>query len=206
MRYTDIAWDFDGTLVDSYPNLTRIMKEALQSFGCTEDDEEIRKCLVVTLRYARDFFAEKYGLVSEELSLRFDQIKNASPEILPLFPGVEEVLRQIKESGRRNHLYTNRKEDAVHYMEELGILPYFDGLMTYEKMEDYKPNPDGMYKLLAEYDVEPSKMLMVGDRILDLEASKAAGADGCFFNTNRLPVPECADFVVEDICELLKYL
>jgi len=206
MKYTDIAWDFDGTLVDSYPNLTKLMQNALESFGCKEDAQEIRKHLVVTIRHARDFFAEKYGLDPNELSQRFNELKAAEPEILSLFPGIEEVLREIKESGRRNHLYTNRKEDAVHYMEELEILQYFDGLMTYEKMEDYKPNPDGMLKLLAEYEVEPSKMLMVGDRILDLEASKAVGADGCFFNTNRFPVPECADFVVEDIRKLLKYL
>ena len=206
MKYTDIAWDFDGTLVDSYPNLTKLMQDALENFGWKEESEEIRKHLVVTLRHAYDFFAEKYGLEPDELSQRFNLLKKAQPEVLPLFPGIEEVLREIKESGRRNHLYTNRKEDAVHYMGELGILHYFDGLMTYEKMADYKPNPDGMFKLLAEYRVEPSKMLMVGDRILDIEASKGAGADGCFFNTNGLPVPECADFVVEDIRDLLRYL
>ena len=132
MKYTDIAWDFDGTLVDSYPNLTKLMQKALESFGCKEESEEIRKHLVVTLRHARDFFAEKYGLDPDELGQRFNELKEAEPEVLPLFPGVEEVLRQIRESGRRNHLYTNRKEDAVHYMEELGILPYFVGLMSFD--------------------------------------------------------------------------
>ena len=138
-----------------------MMQKALESFGCKEESEEIRKHLVVTLRHARDFFAEKYGLDPDELGQRFNELKEAEPEVLPLFPGVEEVLRQIKESGRRNHLYTKRREDAVHDMEGLGILQYFDGLMTYEKMADYKPNPDGMFKLLAEYRVEPSQMLMV---------------------------------------------
>lgn len=123
-----------------------------------------------------------------------------------MYSGIEAVLKQIKDSGRRNHLYTNRRQDAVHYLEKLGILHYFEGLMTYEKMTDYKPNPDGMFKLLAEYSIDPSKMLMVGDRDIDLEASKMAGADGCFFNTNNLPVPKCADFVVENIQELLPYL
>ena len=155
---------------------------------------------------ADKFFAEKYGIDRAELHKRYKEIEGFRPELVIPFPRIREVLKEIKESGRRNHLYTNRNHSAIQYLEALGLLPYFDGLMTGEEMADYKPNPDGMYKLMEQYQVEPSKMLMVGDRALDLEASKAAGGDGCFYNTNGTSVPDCADFVVDDIRDIMKYL
>lgn len=206
MRYTDVAWDFDGTLADSYPNCTRALRETLKSYGHDERDEDLRAQLIITSRHAIRYFAEKYGLDPEELRKHHKSVEGFHPELVIPFPGIPEVLRAIKESGRRNHLYTNRNRDAVRYLDALGLLPYFDGLITGEEMERYKPDPDGMYKLLAQYQVDPDKMLMVGDRALDLEASKAAGGDGCFYNTNGTPVPDSADFVVEDIRELLRYL
>lgn len=206
MRYTDVAWDFDGTLADSYPNCIRAMREALKSFGHEESDENVRKELIVTTRHAMTFFAEKYGLDREELRRRYKAMEGFHPELVIPFPGIHEVLKAVKESGRRNHLYTNRDRDAVRYLEALGLREYFDGLMTDEEMAAYKPDPDGMIKLIGRYQIEPAKLLMVGDRALDLDASKSAGGDGCFYNTNGTPVPESADFVVYDIRELLKYL
>ena len=206
MRYTDVAWDFDGTLADSYPNSVRALGEVLRSFGFEESDEDLRAQLIVTSRHAMRYYGEKYGLDPEELRILYLEKAGFHPELVIPFPGIREVLKEIKESGRRNHLYTNRNRLAVRYLDALGLLPYFDGLITGEEMAEFKPHPDGMYKLLEQYQVEPSKMLMVGDRALVLEASKAAGGDGCFYNTNGTSVPDCADFVVEDIRDLMKYL
>lgn len=46
---------------------------------------------------------------------------------------------------------------------------------------------------------------MVGDRDVDIGGAKAAGADGCFYNTNGIAVPEGVDVIVEEIEELLEY-
>lgn len=206
MRYTDVAWDFDGTLADSYPNCIRALKVTLDKLGYPQTEEEVRRHLIVTTIHAINYYAEKLDMEPEELRKLYKQEEGFRPDLVIPFPGINEVLRAIKESGRRNHLYTNRNRDAVRYLDVLGLLPYFDGLMTSEEFSVRKPDPDGMYRLMEQYHVEPSKMLMVGDRALDLEASKAAGGDGCFYNTNGTSVPECADFVVEDIRDMIKYL
>ena len=206
MRYTDVAWDFDGTLADSYPNCTRALMVTLSRLGYPRPEEEVRGLLVITTGHAISHYAEELGMDAEELRRLYKKEESVHPELVIPFPGICEVLAAIKESGRRNHLYTNRNRDAIQYLEAMGLLPYFDGLMTSEEYAIRKPDPCGMLKLMEQYQVKPSKMLMVGDRALDLEASKAAGGDGCFYNTNGTPVPDSADFVVTDIRELLKYL
>ena len=52
MKYTDVAWDFDGTLIDTYPNLVRIFKEMLNEYGYTVSKEEIHMKMSVSIGYA----------------------------------------------------------------------------------------------------------------------------------------------------------
>lgn len=206
MKYTDVAWDFDGTLFDTYPNIVRSFREALESYGYTAAEEEIRLKMSVTIRDAVKFYSEKYGLDPLELRARQVEIEGFRPDLVAPYPGVCETLKAVRESGRRNHLFTNRDRGALRYLEVFDILQYFDGLITKENIGEYKPAPNGLYVLFSEYQIEPSKLLMVGDRAVDIDAAKAAGADGCFYNTNGIAVPEGVDILLENMVDLLNDL
>ena len=209
MKYTDIAWDFDGTLLDTYPSTIRIYEETLSSFGLKVSREELRLNLSISIGYAHKYYAEKYGMDFDVLRKRFaEQMERNGLCIdeVSVYPGVEKTLKAIKESGRRNHLYTNRNQLALRYLEEFNILQYFDGFVTSENIGKSKPAPDGMYVLFHQYGILPEKMLMVGDRAVDMDAAKAAGADACFYNSNGIAVPEGTDFEIKDMVELLQYL
>ena len=209
MRYTDVAWDFDGTLVDSYSQIVRIFKENLRCFGVVAEGEDIRRNLSVSIGYAHSYYAGEYGLDLEELGKQFRERREAEGLCLDemnVYPGVAETLHAIKESGRRNHLYTNRDRSALRYLEEFSLLPYFDGIVTVENIGKNKPAPDGMYVLIKQFGIVPEKLLMVGDRAVDIDAAKAAGADACFYNTNGIEIPKGTDIVIENVKELLNYL
>ena len=209
MKYTDIAWDFDGTLIDTYPSTRRIYGDALSSLGLNVSKEEVHLALAISIGYAHKYFAEKYGMDSEVVKRRFVELRERNGLCLDemrIYPGVEKTLKVIKESGRRNHLYTNRNRLALRYLEEFNILQYFDGFVTSENIGKSKPAPDGMYVLYHQYNILPKHMLMVGDRAVDIDAAKAAGADACFYNSNGIVVPEGTDFEIKDMEELLQYL
>jgi len=209
MKYTDIVWDFDGTLIDTYPNLSRIYEETLSSFGFHATNEEIRAKLSISIGYAHRYYAEKYGIDCAALRQRYSEQREENGlcvDEMILYPGVENTLKAIKESGRRNHLYTNRNRLALRYLEEFNILQYFEGFVTGENIGKVKPAPDGMYVLYHQYGMSPEKTLMVGDRAVDVDAAKAAGADACFYNSNQIAVPEGTDFEIKEMEELLQYL
>lgn len=206
MKYTDVAWDFDGTLFDSYPNLVRAFRETLEYFGYTAKEEEIRSKMSITIRNAVVFYSEKFGLDPDEVRSLHKKLEGFRPDLVTIYPGVTETLKAIKESGRRNHLYTNRDRASVRYLEAYDLLQYFDGLITKEEMRGLKPDPSGMIDLCKKYQIKPEKMLMVGDRAVDIDSAKRAGADACFYNTNGISVPKGTDFEIEKIEHLLSFL
>lgn len=206
MKYTDIVWDFDGTLFDSYPNMVRSLREALEYYGFTAPDAEIHEKMTITVGHAVRFYAEKYHLDPEELSTKRKELEGFRPELVTPYPGVTETLKKIKESGRRNHLFTNRGLASVHYLEANDLLQYFDGLITAECLQELKPSPDGLLQLLKQYGCPPEKMLMVGDRVVDIDSAKNAGTKACFYNTNGIAVPEGTDFEIRKPTDLLAHL
>ncbi len=206
MKYTDVAWDFDGTLFDTYPNLVRAFKETLEHYGYTAEENEIRQKMSIAIRNAVTFYCEKYGLDPVEFRALHKKLEGFRPDLVPIYPGVMETLKAIKESGRRNHLYTNRNKGAVRYLEAYDLLQYFDGLMTEEEMCELKPAPGGMIDLCKKYQVKPEQMLMVGDRAVDIDSAKNAGTAACFFNTNGIAVPYGTDFEIENLQDLLRHI
>ena len=58
-----LFWDFDGTLVDTYPNLVRYMSLALSDFGITADPVEILEKMMENIPYALDYYTKKYDLM-----------------------------------------------------------------------------------------------------------------------------------------------
>jgi len=209
MKYTDIAWDFDGTLIDTYPCLVRIYQEMLAEFGYPVPRREIHSKLSISIGYAHTFYSEAYGISWGDLRERYSELRKENGlclDEMKVYPGVETVLKAIKESGRRNHLYTNRDRKALQYLEAYGLLQYFDGFVTGENIGKLKPAPDGLYVLFEQYEIAPEKMLMVGDRAVDMDAAKAAGADTCFYNTNGIDIPENVDYVVETLEDLLQLI
>ena len=55
-------WDFDGTLMDTYPNITRYLKLALKDFGIDADQTEILERMMVRIPVAIQQYAEQYSL------------------------------------------------------------------------------------------------------------------------------------------------
>jgi len=66
-----------------------------------------------------------------------------------------------------------------------------------------KPDPGGLLKLAAAWDVSPSAMVMVGDYRFDLDCGRAAGTRTVLVNLPENPWPELADWHAAD-CAVLR--
>ena len=60
--YRHDIWDFDGTLFDTYPSMTKAMQGALEMRGYSEPEDEIYSYLKVTTGHAKKIYKDKYGL------------------------------------------------------------------------------------------------------------------------------------------------
>ena len=56
MRYRHFVWDFDGTLFDTYPRMTKSFQHALAVCGVQADEADILPRIKISVGSARDSY------------------------------------------------------------------------------------------------------------------------------------------------------
>lgn len=123
-------------------------------------------------------------------------------------PGAVALVRHLCEQGARLGLLTrNARELALLTLECIGLGDCFhtDDILGRDEAPP-KPDPGGLLKLAARWDVPVQRLVMVGDFRFDLECAKAAGAHSVLVNLPENPWPELADWHARDCAELHGWL
>lgn len=92
-----------------------------------------------------------------------------------LFPGVEDMLQEMKRAGFLLAIATGKNRQGLdRLMRELNVADLFDATCTAEESEP-KPNPAMLNKLIDLLHVEVRRVLMIGDTTYDLQMASALG-------------------------------
>lgn len=172
-------WDFDGTLFDTYPTIIDILRCALQEYGYDCDGVEAMNLMLDTIGFARDHYADKYGIDREALKeTYFHYHHKLIPQLRSLpFAGAKEVLERICESGRYNYIYTHRiSTETFAYLKKHGLDGYFREVVCPDSPSFApKPEPGAILYLKEKYGMTGDNAVMIGDRDCDLESARRAG-------------------------------
>lgn len=199
-------WDFDGTLVDSYPYSVGCMQQVLLQFGHEISYAQIMEKMLDTIPAALAYFSEKFEI--PELSELFWRRYHVGPdEPVILFDGVLEVLRKIQAIGGTNLIFTNRNESIFPMLEKAGIGGEFTEVVTaiHPKFA-WKPAPDAILYLMEAYGGTPENTVMIGDRVCDLESGWNAGCKTCHLLTPAVPQYPPCDWRICNFGEMLELL
>lgn len=199
-------WDFDGTIMDTYPGIVRCFKKALADFGVEASGEEIMQKLAVNVPYALKSYTELYGI--EDLSERFTKHREATVgEPIDIIPKVAEALARVREIGGANYIFTNRGESIYPLLESAGLSGEFVEIVTSVSPEfKIKPAPDSILYLMKKYGGTAEDTVMIGDRMCDLESGYGAECKTMFLVTPLAPIyPKC-DWCINNFDEMLELL
>ena len=200
--FTDILWDFDGTLFDTYPGIVDTMLRALADEGVREDYGEVMTRMRVSVSGALAHYRKRHRLGDSFLT-RYDKYnRDVDRWDARLFAHAVEVLKAIHVSGKRNYLYTHRGHSALDYLRDRGLTEYFTDCITREEGFPPKPSPDAIRHLIDTHGIKKENAIMVGDREIDILAAKHAGIYGCFFSPDESITCESADYTVRSLLEL----
>ena len=176
-RFDLIAFDWDGTLFDSTAIIVRCIQAAVRDVGGTvPTDKEaayvIGMGLMQALAHAApDVPPEKYTELGNRY--RFHYIQHQDD--LSLFEGVLPLLNDLRERGHLLTVATGKSrrglDEALHTVQLKGV---FDGSRTADQTAG-KPHPLMLQELMAEFDVAPERLLMIGDTTHDLQMAVNAG-------------------------------
>lgn len=203
-------WDFDGTLFDSYPIIIATLRAALQEYGHDCDPVEAMRLMLQNIGVAQRYYADKFGIVYEDLIETYYSHHNRLNPQLAAEPmaDVEKVLKKICESGRKNYIFTHRKcSTTAQYLEKYGLSQYFTEIVGPEAPNfAYKPSPDSLLYLMDKYGMTAEDAVMVGDRDCDLGSARNAGIGTVHFVCAAVPETLSCDFRFESYQEMLLML
>jgi phosphoglycolate phosphatase len=206
-----IAFDLDGTLVDTAPDLIGVLNVILAEHGHAGLPLEASRWLVgrgARVMLERGFAAAGELLAPDRLDALFARFialyrARIADESRP-FPGVAEALDHLAGAGARLAVCTNKPTGLSRaLLDALDLSSRFAAIVGPDLAGAAKPDP----RHLA-YAVEAAgggRALMVGDSAADVGAARAAGAPVVAVSFGYTDIPALdlgADQVIDHFAEL----
>lgn len=211
-RFDLIAFDWDGTVADSTAIITRSIQAAVRDVGGTVPSDEqaayvIGMALMPALaKAAPDVPPEKYTELGNRY--RFHFFKHQDD--ICLFDGVLPMLNDLRQRGHWLAVATGKSRRGLNdALQDPQLQGMFDGSRTADETAG-KPHPLMLQELMAEFDVAPESVLMIGDTTHDLQMAVNAGC-ACVGVSYGAHAPDAFGqfkplFVAESAIELHQWL
>jgi len=172
-----VVFDLDGTLLDvrecfywQFQELSRIYN------GHTLSRRKIRAEAHGTTEQIVRNLVNDVSIPFEELLLKHQQLRlKAYDQHLKLYKGVEEMLIELSSGGIKIAALTAGNYLTVSCLDRTRIRNYFQLIVTADHVNKHKPHPEGLFKIMKNFEVDPAKTAIVGDTAADIMAGKAAG-------------------------------
>lgn len=179
-----IAFDLDGTLVDTAPDLVGTLNVLLREEGLAPlAIAEARPFIGRGARWLieRGFQAADAPLTAERIPELFNRFiahyfAHIADESRP-FPGVMEALSVMKAAGARLAVCTNKRTDlSLALLDALQMTPLFDAVIGADATPAIKPDPRHLEAAVRAAGGTMARAILVGDAATDAGAARAAGA------------------------------
>lgn len=217
-----LIFDFDGTLIDSVPDLADATNAMLTTLGKdTYPLDTIRNWVGNGSRMLVErALVGKIEVLEDELTVEeaehaeqvfFDAYKNLSDSKTVAYPNVDSGLRQLKEAGYTLALVTNKPIRFVpKILESFGWASLFDMVLGGDSLTTKKPDPAPLLHVCDKLGVMQDKAVMIGDSRNDILAGQNAKIDtlglsyGYNYGQDIRDLNPTAAF--DDFAALVKYL
>ncbi|MDE1146426.1 MAG: phosphoglycolate phosphatase [Azospirillaceae bacterium] len=207
-----VLFDFDGTLIDSAPDILTGVNRLLENEGLPPLSlAQVHQFIGdgAPMLVTRAFAAAGRPLAPDALPAMTDRYM-AIYEALPadpscVFPGVAETLATLSAQVPLG-LVTNKPERATHaVLQALDLARHFAAVVGGDTLATRKPHPGPLLHAMTQLGADPARTVMVGDGANDVTAGRAAGARVvCVtFGYPRMPVTELgADRLIDRFADL----
>ena len=171
-----VLFDFDGTIMDTNDVIIGSWQHIYRTLRGKEGDlEYILSTFGEPLEYSMEKSFPEVS-VDEAVDIYRSWHREHFLEMIKLFPGIEEMLAEIKRRGYKTGIATSRISLSLHQgLDKYDLEKYFDAIVAVEDIEEAKPAPDTIFKVLGKLDSRPEDAIMIGDSRLDILCAKNAG-------------------------------
>lgn len=209
-----VAFDLDGTLADTAPDLAASLNHALGRMGrASVPAEQVRNMVGHGARALLRRGLAATGEASEELvdtgfPIFIDHYLEHICEGTRIFDGLEQALDDLASRGVKLAVCTNKIERLTHkLLDALGWQSRFDVVVGGDTLAVQKPDPAPLHEAIAR--AGGGRAAFVGDSITDADTARAAGIPfvAVSFGFSDRPVSQLgADVLIDHYDALLPAL
>jgi pyrophosphatase PpaX len=209
VRYPNVLFDLDGTLIDSGAIILASFRHATRTVLAREIPDAELAALVGGSNIHDQMRAIDAERV-DELVRVYREHNEPLHDDLEAFEGIELVLAELERQGRRLGIVTAKRRRTVDLA--FAVLPlerYFDAVVTSDMTQRHKPDPEPVLTAIELLGATPETTAFVGDSPFDVRAGKAAGVFTVAVSWGNIHPAERldeADVLVESPRELLAVL
>ncbi len=177
-----VLFDWDNTLVNSWPTIVECYRDTFTALGLPPwTAQEVRDRAHGSLR---DHFPKLFGeRAAEAERVFYETFFRIHLERLEPLPGAEELLARCHEAGCYIGVVSNKVGDNLRLeLAHLGWGRWIKRAVGAKDARQDKPAPDPIFMALDGTGIAPdSNVWMVGDTPADLKCAHAAGVVPVFF-------------------------
>jgi len=183
LQIAAIAFDLDGTLVDSAPDIGQALNSALARAGLRRFDLGAIRAWVgdgpdalIDRALAKQGVDQADGSLHSRIRNDFDAATLAAPlDLGRVYPGIWEMLKALHDRVPMA-VVTNKPTDLARaVLEAAGLLEFMQTVSGADRPELRKPRPAMLLAAGEWLGVDLSRLLMVGDGPADIRSAEAAG-------------------------------
>ena len=211
-----IIFDFDGTLINSVPDLTLAINTMLSHFELPEVPVEEVAPFIGNGARTLVKRALNHSMIDAEITDEFFEVAFAfylkSYGEVPckdtyLYPSVEETLEYLDEKAYKMVICTNKPYAFIEpLLDQLNIKQFFKIWIGEDSLAETKPNAAPLLHLANEMNTSTEKCIMVGDSKNDILAAQNAKMDSIGltygYNYNEHIADYNPTIVVDDFAQL----
>ena len=212
-KYDYVIFDFDGTVVDTGEGILKSLQYSFKEMGNEVPSlDELKKFIGPPIHYS---YTTYYGISEEEVGMYIkkyrERYRSKGIYESALYKGFPEILDALHENGIKVGIASSKPESLIYDVAGyLGVTEKFDAIVGVQIDDSNHSSKTGlvleaMKKMGAE---DKEKVLMVGDRLYDIDGAAGAGVDSCgvlwgYGNEEEFR-EHFATFIISDTDELLK--
>ncbi|MFD6441180.1 HAD family hydrolase [Peribacillus sp. NPDC060186] len=189
-----VIFDFDGLILDTETAWYEAYKETMGFYKSDLPLEHFVKCIGTDNTELYEFFKEQLGESCniEEIEARAKNLHKVKMKTSQAREGVKDYLEEAKKFGYKTALASSSTTEWVtHYLGELGLLNYFEVIITGDDVDKVKPAPDLYLKAIEFLNIHSTEAVAFEDSLNGLQSALNAGLK-CVIVPN--PVTEALAF------------
>jgi phosphoglycolate phosphatase len=208
-----LVLDLDGTLVDTVEDLVAALnvigsREGLPSISLIDGQAMVGHGIRTLI--ARAFAKHGRALSTAELDRLMEaflaEYVGRMPGRSRVYPGAAQALDRFAAAGWRLAVCTNKYEaSARRLLTLLGLADRLAAIVGQDTFGFRKPDPRHLTKTISAAGGDPSRAVMVGDSLTDVDTAIAAGVPmiAVSFGYSAMPVADLgAAAIIQDFAQL----